>query len=192
MAQSAFLAGGFTDLSIGVTPITGGVPYSILTTGPLGTILQQITPGANGDVLTIVGGIPTYAPPTPPSETLGIFMTASPATASAASTYYMSLNGIGLTTVESAIQTNSFVGTLSEMKLRVTTNTCDGATVVAIRVNGVTQTPSITIGAGATGNFTDIIPFTVADNDLISIIIDTSASTVGTISINPISNKFTT
>lgn len=60
MANSAFLAGGFTDLSIGVTPITGGVPYSILTTGPLGNTLQQTVPGANGDILSIVGGIPTW------------------------------------------------------------------------------------------------------------------------------------
>lgn len=344
MPNSAFLAGGFTDLSIGVTPITGGVPYSFLTTGPLGTTLQQVVPGANGDVLTIVAGIPTFVAPgaganwlltgnagttpginflgttdlqnlqiqtnsvlrmefdsgsnditlgdgatainllangatdllvgsntttisstgspsvmssllgatdsvvrftstndtteyfngigspegvvpadagswysdttngtgaiyvkttdtvntgwvmlqaTPPASfATGLFQT-TPVATSAGLVLYTGLTGGGLSGTEASVQNNSFAGTYAEMRIRVGTNTHDGVTIIRLRVNGAAAGPSITIGAGAVGNFSDATAVTVAAGDLVNIELDSSASTVGSIFAPAIINKQT-
>lgn len=97
---------------------------------------------------------------------------------------YASLNEDTLSS-EVASQTPSPPCTFQEMKVRIRGNTMIDNTVFTLRVNGVNTALTLTVPAGANGTFTVQASVSVADNDLVCLQIDASASAAGQIYFNP-------
>lgn len=111
------------------------------------------------------------------------FQTSNPLSLAFGVTRYIGLNGNSLVATETLVSMPQFSGTYNGMKVKVISNTCDGATLIKLRKNATNAGPAISVAAAGTGVSTDTTSTTVAADDLLDISIDTSASTTGTIVI---------
>jgi len=76
-------------------------------------------------------------------------------------------------------------GTAKNLYFIIRTNTLSGPTVATVRKNGFDQAITLTIPAGATGDFADTVnTFSVAVGDKISVKFDTTASSSGSIIVD--------
>jgi hypothetical protein len=96
---------------------------------------------------------------------------------------YAGMQSSVLSTTESDVQMNILPGTWNETRLYVIANSCDGDTTVTLRINGADTAQTILILAGATGVFVDATPVANVLNDLVDWRIDTTGSTVGSITL---------
>ena len=98
------------------------------------------------------------------------------------------LRFIGLVVTESSVEANVEYAmralTATSMRFLINQNTMNGVTVITLRRNGVDTGIVLSIGIGATGTFTANGSVVYADEDLISISFDTTASGGGTIAAN--------
>jgi len=74
---------------------------------------------------------------------------------------------------------------IQHMGFIVATNTKDQDTIIAFR-DDIVSVVTITVGAGLIGRFETTVAVTIALGSLVNFLIDTTASTVGTITARPI------
>lgn len=98
-------------------------------------------------------------------------------------TRFSGLGGNSLVATETLVSMPQFAGTFNGVKLKVVSNTLDGATLVKLRVNAANAGPSVSIAAAGTGVFSDTTSTTVVADDLLALSFDTTASTTGSIVI---------
>lgn len=96
---------------------------------------------------------------------------------------YLPLNTSNTNSATEALaQSPTIVRTFNELKINTSTFTFGGTIDVVLRVNGASTALTQTIsGVGVT---TVVVPVTVADNDLINLMVDSSASGGGTARIH--------
>lgn len=98
-------------------------------------------------------------------------------------TRFSSLSGGSIVSTESLVSLPQFAGSYTGIKLKVISNSLDGATTVRLRVNGANAGPAVTIAAAVSGTFSDTTTGTIALDDLVNLSFSTAPSTSGTIVI---------
>lgn len=117
-----------------------------------------------------------------------VFQTVSPLLLSAGVTRYISCGGASLFSSESRTQVPQIAsGSYTLIKVNVISNTLSGTCTIALRRNGITTAPSISIPSG-TGVFTSTGTQAVVIDDLVNLEIITASGT-GSVEIGVIISK---